>query len=92
MKRLALALSFVALTLTGCPKLAPLVPPVANFGQCVAADAVAGKTLIAIVNDCGGDLISVVAAILQSTDAGVQSSPAHGEAGKLALMASEAKQ
>jgi hypothetical protein len=81
-----LMLGVLALSLCGvvaCSFLKAAAPTALTFAECVATDAIQGKSLSDIATDCGGDLLAVVAQITVSTDPAVVASPAGGQVSAL---------
>lgn len=83
-RRAMLPAAVAASLLLGCPQAANVVPPVSNLAACVVQGAIAKQSLAQIATSCGGDLVSVIEAILASSDPAVLSSPAFVEATSLA--------
>jgi hypothetical protein len=80
--RLVAALAVVGLfaLVVGCPALVPVVGPSIDTGVCAVEEALKGKTLLEIWNDCKGDLAKIIEALLNSTDPQVRASAAFRDA------------
>lgn len=82
--RAMIGIAATTLTLSvACGVVQSVAPTAVPLAACVAQDAIAKKSLLQMVADCGGDLLAVLDALLASTDPAVQQSAAYAEAARL---------